>query len=90
MITGGPGLVGSPGRVDRGNIPANLIPMIAWHNVDQVFRLRFNGRDRLGHHGAASCRGNVALALLCNRLATGAILPVIILMFGAVFRRTGR
>jgi len=28
--------------------------------------------------------GNVALALLCNTLATGAILPVIILMFGAV------
>jgi glycerol uptake facilitator-like aquaporin len=28
--------------------------------------------------------GNVALALLCNTLATGAILPVIILMFGSV------
>jgi glycerol uptake facilitator-like aquaporin len=28
--------------------------------------------------------GNIALALLCNTLATGAILPVIILMFGAV------
>ena len=28
--------------------------------------------------------GNVALALLCNTLATGAILPVIILMFGGV------
>jgi glycerol uptake facilitator-like aquaporin len=28
--------------------------------------------------------GNVALALLCNTLATGAILTVIILMFGAV------
>ena len=28
--------------------------------------------------------GNLALALLCNTLATGAILPVIILMFGAV------
>ena len=28
--------------------------------------------------------GNAALALLCNTLATGAILPVIILMFGAV------
>ena len=28
--------------------------------------------------------GNVALALLCNTLATGAILPVVILMFGAV------
>ena len=28
--------------------------------------------------------GNVALALLCNTLATGAILPVIILMFGPV------
>ena len=28
--------------------------------------------------------GNVALALLCNTLATGAILPVIILIFGSV------
>jgi glycerol uptake facilitator-like aquaporin len=28
--------------------------------------------------------GNIALALLCNTLATGAILPVIILMFGSV------
>src|SRR5512147_2243389 len=28
--------------------------------------------------------GNVALALLCNTLATGAILAVLILMFGAV------
>lgn len=28
--------------------------------------------------------GNAALALLCNTLATGAILPVIILMFGSV------
>jgi hypothetical protein len=28
--------------------------------------------------------GNAALALLCNTLATGAILPVIILMFGGV------
>ena len=28
--------------------------------------------------------GNIALALLCNTLATGAILPVIILMFGPV------
>jgi len=28
--------------------------------------------------------GNLALALLCNTLATGAILPVIILMFGSV------
>ncbi|HEY6025056.1 MAG TPA: MIP/aquaporin family protein [Pseudolabrys sp.] len=28
--------------------------------------------------------GNVALALLCNTLATGAMLPVIILMFGSV------
>ena len=28
--------------------------------------------------------GNVALALLCNTLATGAILPVIILIFGGV------
>jgi len=28
--------------------------------------------------------GNVALALLCNTLATGAILPVIILMFGPI------
>ena len=28
--------------------------------------------------------GNVALALLCNTIATGAILPVIILMFGGV------
>jgi glycerol uptake facilitator-like aquaporin len=28
--------------------------------------------------------GNVALALLCNTLATGAILPVIILMFGSI------
>jgi glycerol uptake facilitator-like aquaporin len=26
--------------------------------------------------------GNVALALLCNTLATGAILPVLILVFG--------
>ena len=28
--------------------------------------------------------GNVALALLCNTIATGAILPVLILMFGSV------
>jgi len=28
--------------------------------------------------------GNIALALLCNTLATGAILPVIILIFGSV------
>lgn len=28
--------------------------------------------------------GNVALALLCNTLATGAIVPVIILMFGSI------
>ena len=28
--------------------------------------------------------GNVALALFCNTLATGAILPVIILIFGGV------
>jgi glycerol uptake facilitator-like aquaporin len=28
--------------------------------------------------------GNIALALLCNTLATGAILPVIILMFGSI------
>ena len=28
--------------------------------------------------------GNIALALLCNTLATGAILPVIILLFGSV------
>jgi glycerol uptake facilitator-like aquaporin len=37
-----------------------------------------------GIMGQRLAGGNVALALLCNTLATGAILPVIILMFGSV------
>ena len=37
-----------------------------------------------GIMGQRLAGGNIALALLCNTLATGAILPVIILMFGSV------
>jgi glycerol uptake facilitator-like aquaporin len=37
-----------------------------------------------GIMGQRLAGGNVALALLCNTLATGAILPVIILMFGSI------
>jgi glycerol uptake facilitator-like aquaporin len=37
-----------------------------------------------GIMGQRLAGGNIALALLCNTLATGAILPVIILLFGSV------
>ena len=47
-------------------------------------RLSARGRGRLRHHGAAAAGGNDALALLGNTLPTGAILVVLILIFGPV------
>jgi len=43
----------------------------SWHGA-----ARRSGH-RLGHHGAKLADGNTAIALLCNTLATGAILVVI-------------
>ena len=41
-------------------------------------------RHRFGHHGRAAGGGNQALALLGNTLPTGAILVVLITMFGPI------
>jgi len=41
-------------------------------------------RHRLGHHGRAALRRNVAIALLANTLATAAALVVLISIFGPV------
>ena len=41
-------------------------------------------RGGFGHHGGDADQGNVALALLCNTLPTGAILVVLITVLGPI------